>query len=304
MPDWEAVAVMCAVPMVLGPTVDRFLLRRHKSRLYDILLYFWLRISETRITAMHNRWAFQTLKMWEYFFGKKIVSPLSFGICALISLTITTLVVISAAMLTDDDGQLSTATTGRDFHGLPMDTDEQVWKGIVDHAAVLLAINTVLDTLTIWITIYFIQCVASSRGLRSVAFICIDAVSAFGLAWIAGTLFVWIIYGWGLLESGLFSGLVYFIPFFMTGMESMILMQTWVTIAYSHSMLVPTMMFLIMLLLGILARWVLVGVKSVSMYFLEIATEKNPEELIVFTLTGTLFSVITILSKTAHFFST
>ncbi len=176
MDSLTIIAAICAVPAAIGVALDRFLLRRTKSALYDSLLYMWDRLDETSVPNLPQLMATTTLTA-----GSRLLGITSgwfhvAGCTMLISFVLT----YSALWIGSsfDLGRIAD----------PLIAAKRYQGGLF----LLLLINLLFDFLTAFVTWHVLRFVQRHGFLVSLAAILADTVVAIALAYSCGTAALWL----------------------------------------------------------------------------------------------------------------
>ncbi len=332
MNNWVVLGAALAVVEGLCLAADRFVLNRHKARLYYFLLSIWVRLDDARIRDFHHVLARRTLQVigrvarprGRELLGSAVITGTSF---------LLTFSAIALGMVADEKVWVLW-TLG--FEG------REVWRW-----PAVLGINLGFDFATVLVTVLILRKVARSGWFRSTFLILTDIITAAALA-VACVVVVnaigffgsWEAHltpsavdeliqeyhqestvlglvenqeGWvKILEAGddlvvdyvtgnEYRRIVFTRPFpDVVEVRHKVLAVSAMT-AYAATTLIPTAVYLSVLFLVLLAKPILKMARMFTLYFIEKATEVNdPKKLMVFTMTGTLLNVIAVLVNLIH----
>jgi hypothetical protein len=286
--SWEPLIAALVLVNAICIFLDRYLLNRHKTRIYELLLRLWDRIDETRIIELHRLVASQTAHLLKAFAFPKNHRYRGIIKTALLSAALTCVAFLIGYML------------------LP---DNYFYKNDLSIVIPLaIPVNLIFDVSTIVATFFILNSVARKPLRLSLVLMATDVVIAYALACLCLTSLTLI---YSLIE----------LPFVPVDMlkELTILNHYYIIDSlrflmglpdahgppimlpyalFACTTLIPTFLYLLMLVFLILAKPLLSAGKTSIMYFIERATEiDNPKALIVFSLFGAALSVIALLLK-------
>ncbi len=288
---WETVAIVAALLAGFGALLDRLLLNRQKGTLQLALTDWWIRLADASIPDLPILLAMQITRRFKQF---------SRGRSGRLRVVAATLI-FSA-----------TLTTSAFYFGGVI---EQGWAAANLELTLLLrparsipvyATNLIFDTATVLITILIIGRIAHLGILRAIGWILADVALAGLLAFLCIT-----------VVTAAFD-----IFLFRQTPEWLVNLRAWwhavlviidpsnpnaaphlMTYAfYSLTTFAPTVIFIAVLLILGLAKPVVTIGRGASMHLLEKATEGEPENLLIFTMLGSLFGVIGLFAKMLHHF--
>ena len=270
--------ILCSLPAGLGVIVDRLMLRRHKGRLHDALLQYWVNLDELSLTDIWRVFAAYTIRFFCRVFGKKFLSFRFIITLMLVSFCLTFCAIALGILL-----------TGR---GLSYLIEERGW-------LVVLFVNLVFDTLTGLVTVKVLSVIHRSTPGKAIALIVIDIILAFLFASLCLTS-MHILFPRYISLFKIFSDNIIHIS------EGLLGSKIWPTstaydldlmeFLYACTTFIPTLIYLTILATLIISKVILgIGIR-VTKFLLERATDVDTsKDLAVFTLTGSLFSVIVLL---------
>lgn len=275
-------AVIAAVPPAIGGIVDRLLLDRTKGAMHDRLLRIWVRLDDTTIPDLPALMARVGLRAASTILASNRGWLFTVGRCTLFSFVITGLALWIGWNVEDVRGETTIGFLARYQGG----------------CTALLTINLVFDLLTVWISWRVLKYICEHSVLPSLFVIALDLALALGLAVFCGTTV--------LLWDGsahTFGEAFSLATRCLTSLSTLRPLRTSeLTVGlYSSTSLIPTVSYMLLLLLMYASKPLLTFGQWFLQYFLERATQvDDPKELIVFTLLGGLWTVLAVVSGAVY----
>ena len=164
MKSVSVIIVLCTLPAGMGVIVDRLMLRRHKGRLHNALLRYWLHLEELSLPDIWRVFAAYTIRFFSLVFGKKILSFRFIITLILVSFCLT----FCAISLGDF---LESLEQGVEFELSHIMYIMHAWAW-----AVCLLINLVFDTATGLVTVKVLSVIHRSTPCKAIALIVIDII--------------------------------------------------------------------------------------------------------------------------------
>ncbi len=287
----------------LGAAADQLLIRRLKHRLYDRLLGLWTALEDSRVAdlpAAAASFALARLQARKAS-GSRVATAAK---VVVISLALTT---VSAIV-----GRLVRRYTFPWYEARALEPSLGLVDAAVTHTQWLydklwlycpaFLVNFVFDIATVMVTVWALREVCrTDSALRRYAMISLNVGIAFVLA----------IASLGIADWVVISGT--FLRQMQWAAECIVAVLTWDTSGrfasgfdnafVGLSTLIPISLYLLILALTIQAKAVLVALRSVSLYWLEVAVEPLPKDIDSrfkpFTLIGLVFATFGIVAKAA-----
>ena len=269
MTELTIIALICGIPAGAGVAIDKLLLKRTKGDIHHVLLKFWIWLDNTIIPNFGKIIGRKSIVILGaiYNFRKLNIKAIIIGILISCSLTILSL-------------KLGTVFGGHDVLG------ESEFINVV----VLLAINLFFDGATVFVTYHVITQIVRRGVILTLPFVMMDFFLAFCLSLTCLAIPLLIFDGKNIF-SAYAESFSYWVSV-VSGADSLFL----TAVFYSGTTFIPTLVFLISLIFLSIAKSIGVIAKKFSLYFIERMTEvKSEENIAVFTLTGSLFSILVLL---------
>ena len=277
--------------------IDRFLLRRQKGKFHDRLLHWWNALDDTAVPDIPRRMAGSTLGVVHKLLGSQFWSARSLIILSTTSAALTLSALILGASQSTSESLIPDLSDVLWMASLAVENPKEILG--------LIALNFPFDLLTGVVTLHVLMIVKSRDSIFAFPSIAVDILLAFLLALLCGSAvielniltlfpsdFEWP--GEILRESG--RSIFQALTFSVTEQQPIAM--------FAITTLVPTVIYMAVLSTMFLAKPVLNIGKKITLLFLERATEQKPQNLIVFSLVGTLFSLIVLIVKTIQYFTT
>lgn len=286
-------ALIIATPATLGSGIDRFLLDRDKGRLYDFLLCLWVKIDESPIPDLPRLMAQWGVTGTKKVFGERWRSKRAMVISFLLSSLATSLVLIFFGIVAFND----LASTSR------ISVDLTLWTflyliliNFLPVILLIILINYPFDLLTGFIAFGAIQKITDQKENGRLLEILLCIVDTFFITLLACVAVMY--FGNSIMnpfsiqnpiDSFSEASHLLAMPVSNQNIEN----KSYIVVLLSATMFIPIFCFMALIIVSMIAKFLLIPGKWFSLYFLERVTQvKNSTELIVFTLTGWLFSVI------------
>jgi len=152
---------LCSIPAGLGAIVDRLLLRRHKGRLHDALLRYWVHLDELSLPDIWRVFADYAISFFKRIFGTRIRSFRFIITLTLVSFCLTFCALTLGRFLEyGSEPALATHTLVGSY-----------WIG-------LFFINLVFDTLTALVTVKVLSVIYRSTVGKAITLIVLDVILA------------------------------------------------------------------------------------------------------------------------------
>jgi hypothetical protein len=275
MKSVSIIIILCTLPAGLGVIIDRLMLNRHKGRIHDALLRYWVHLDELSFPDIWRVFAAYAIRFFTRIFGKRIRSFRCIITIILVSFCLTFCAILLGILI-----EIQTIGGIVKFLGL--------W-GLIG----LFFINLIFDTATGLVTAKVLSVIHHSTPAKAIALIVLDIILAYIFA-IACATPPHLYFDMTLTDtvSFLAIGIIEHLVTFSSEIQSIIFF-------YCGTTFIPTFIYLTILATLIISKAILgIGIRFTK-YFLERATEvEKSKDLAVFTLTGSFFSVIVILLTT------
>jgi len=265
---WGVLLLVLALMNGICIAADRLPLRRHKTRLYYALLSWWLRIEKTRVRDYHRLVAASTLSQLHRLLHLKGSYVLGAIVAVGLSLSLTTVAVSFAGL------------AAHAFEVPPV----QVY-----------LINLFFDAATIAVTAKLLTIILRTSSRRALALVACDLVAAFLLGVLCLVSFVLLQY--------FFSSSINPIDWSYLGEYILLILRVVAggrnphLIAFASTTLIPTGAYMAFFTILLVCKPILKLARAASLLFLERALEvKTPEEIAVFSLTGSVITVLALAS--------
>jgi hypothetical protein len=286
MNPFLTVSLITGIPAALGPGLDRFLRDKDKGRLHHQLLRAWVYLDETTLPDVSKAMASWAVSVYRRVFGSRWFSFRVIILSFILSATTSIAALIIGEQLVPKEV----------YPTLP-----QFLLGVV----FLVPINYPFDFLSVLMTRRILELIVSSRPSIRLLAISLDIGVLFLLA-LLPCMIIWLLTAlskfylpysyidWPGTLLRMFRGGLRILGTPITGHVGM--KDDKAVALYALSIFIPFSLYLAILGIAIVAKGLLRVLKWFVMYFLERATEvRDPKELMVFTLTGWLFSATTLL---------
>jgi hypothetical protein len=163
--DWKVIALICTAFVVIGITIDRFLLRRQKNDLHNWLVTAWLKLVDIKIPNLPSAAAKGTLRIVARVLGQSLFSFRAILIGIIISVALTT----AAFIVSNIPERGSLILAGKHFL-----TYMNSWEMFIS----VYPINFLFDAATILVTLHILRKIISSKGHVAIPLILVDFIIA------------------------------------------------------------------------------------------------------------------------------
>lgn len=292
--SWETISLVAAILASVGALTDRLILNRQKSALQLVLIQSWNRLDDTRIPDIPRLVAGWFLRIVRKAAGSEGLSFRGITIATTGSVAMTSASIIVGAWLSYDL-ESAIAQLGMLLADVPK-------------LLSLYPANLVFDLATIIVTIAIVRKIYRLGAFRALGWMLLDIVIAGCLAIMCVTVAI------GAIDILVLGQAPELTRNFITWWKGMLALfnpihpnaeTTFIVEAlYSMTTFLPTTIFVIFLLLSGFAKPIARAGRMFSKHILEIATEGEPENLLVFTMLGSLCGVVSLFAKTIHHFLT
>lgn len=300
MLTWTNVIVIAGTFAALGPLMDRFMLKRQKGRIYDFLLHWWDKLDDTHIPELHKCMANWTIQNARSIVGDHWLSIRGIIITVLISFSITIMSLSIGYSISVGDSIMHPLF----WRHLLIENILQIFFHPLYSLSILI-VNMMYDIATVVFTFYALRLILSRGWLASLAIIIVDFLFAVFFCYMcavtanAGSKFFSTTAAYPDMNSSFYFGSTWRILYgaYFEGRTSDL-----EVVFYASTTFIPTAIYMGLLLLMFLGKFILKVGKCSALFFLERMLDDSPTSLSVFTLTGSLFSVILLIAKTMiHF---
>lgn len=167
----------------------------------------------------------------------------------------------------------------------------------------LIAINIPFDLATVWVSLKMLQIVSERKPLMGIIAIGMDLIIAIGLAVLCASMAIALLAGEPNPLSLGFDRVIRAVAV-LFGTIPVEYGDDWEFTSgfLGTTTLIPTMAYLLVLLLLYLAKPIFDVGRSAAMYLFERASEDEPVKMILFTLIGSIGAAIVLICKTAQHF--
>lgn len=314
MLSWTIISVIGVLLATIGITVDKFLLKRHKNKLYEISVSWWYRLSETRIPNLPRLMISVGLNFFLLIWTNR--STLTKVLILLTSIVLYTFLIIL--------GKYETLNKG----GYPIAFMDSINLFISDISyprnlrdfVIIIFLNLVCDLASISLTIKSLEKLNTTISKKTIFYSVRNLTIILMLSYTMGIVgsilgdpfllggdepvqlahlliinlpYDFVMEYWNQI-IGLHIGNIYFVA---------ILLHYWITwgnLFLSFSTFAPILIFTFVTLFLLFAKVSLLFFKKCLIYFFERVAEDEPEKLQPFTLTATLLTFIAVFAKTVE----
>jgi len=285
------IAIIAGAFAAIGIALDKVVLRRHDIALKRWLTSFWVALHDIRPKKLPRSTAAAYLRFVHRTIGPDIRSWRFIATSIAISLVMTTAFFFLGKAIRNSILQSIDPEFGSFFEHLP-GYAEMYWLHL--DKAFVYPINALFDILTIILTTFLVSQFFLSRTLvRASRFIVLDLMLCAALFYVC----LYIIVSNDIAvapQGGLFS----FHEHIAMHMQEPAMFAHWLSsgMTYSATVFYPTLMYLLIFLLLVLAAIFIRVTKSIGLFYAESVVDNEKS---VFFVTGTFIGIVAALAKAA-----
>lgn len=273
---WLDSLIILGLFSVIGTSVDKLLLKRQKIAIQEILIKYWNRIDEIKISDLTPT----MVQLYTFFidkiFGKTYLKRIVVSVIVSLSITVPILYFFSYY----DYSIISPVFWTEKFN------------------RVAIPVNYLYDVLTVLTTIFLVKKMINASVIKKMFLLFTDLFMAYIFAVLCTTTCAYIIQGQNKFLQYFESLFMNYIYLLKSGnrWENSILSD--LGVAYCSTTFIPTFVYIIIFISILISKPILSFFKRISLHLLELSTEDTNKS--VFLYTGTLLGILQLVLKTFY----